>query len=604
MDFTDDSCCTVGEIFNQYLKELGISEFPCGNGNWRNNLKWDSDLLESKNHIISAELFTIEKLIELSYQKPFHKEIVWSSDAKSLLKEAITYPRKIRLDNIHRKFKSLRIVNKNITTVDDYISKFENLEELILSANKITKLNTKILPQSLRILELCGNKIGDHIDSLCISPPPLQHIGLSHNSINTISNFIKPTTVCWELLLSLDLSFNNLENVFQTVDFLKQLPKLRNLHLIGNPLHLFIGYRGYIIDSIKTLSFLDEVTISAHERHLSKGMSRFNKLPTSDICMINLKIDHFKGFLKSEEISAEDLKTFVKYHIEISFMKDCKVTDADVLDSEEVNEASDIDDENTKICISESNDIDDINNPNNIVIKSGEFNFNEDLDYKFNKYIFFTEMKQFADFLSNKLEIRIIQNSIIMSNKPIESEHVSTITIKELDPVESARKRPRKDSAKSAKSATKLAKPKKLKVNVDDLHELSRTKELFASIDIDCQSIANGSFIIEKDCLLIPLNVPESIPEPEIVNITNSDRGKKKMGKSPPKIETNGRTKTNVMKTGKVETIMEEPDGEGNHDMLQEVIELPSMLFSMEVIHWNTAKDGSDWIEKFSSIVS
>lgn len=39
-------------------------------------------------------------------------------------------------------------------------------------------------------------------------------------------------------LLSLDLSYNNLTDLQSTVEILKQLPVLRNLLLIGNPLHV------------------------------------------------------------------------------------------------------------------------------------------------------------------------------------------------------------------------------------------------------------------------------------------------------------------------------------------------------------------------------
>lgn len=48
-----------------------------------------------------------------------------------------------------------------------------------------------------------------------------KHLGLS---------FFRPH------LLSLDLSFNNLADLYSTINVLKTLPKLKNLVLQGNPL--------------------------------------------------------------------------------------------------------------------------------------------------------------------------------------------------------------------------------------------------------------------------------------------------------------------------------------------------------------------------------
>ena len=53
-------------------------------------------------------------------------------------------------------------------------------------------------------------------------------------------------------------------------------PKLSVLHSF---LQLVPGYRGYTIDSIRQLTILDDIRISADEKHFFKGLSKLKGRP-------------------------------------------------------------------------------------------------------------------------------------------------------------------------------------------------------------------------------------------------------------------------------------------------------------------------------------
>lgn len=75
-------------------------------------------------------------------------------------------------------------------------------------------------------------------------------------------------------LISLDLGFNDLMDLPAMVAALRSLGRLRLLVLQGNPLALLPHYRGFTVDSLARLCVLDDVTVSAHERHQCRGLGQ------------------------------------------------------------------------------------------------------------------------------------------------------------------------------------------------------------------------------------------------------------------------------------------------------------------------------------------
>ena len=96
-------------------------------------------------------------------------------------------------------------------------------------------------------------------------------MGLGYNHVRTLEGCISSSL--WPRLLSLDLSFNDLDDLHEVVGKMALLPSLRSLLLLGNPLSLAPGYRGFIVDFLKDLLIFDDVFISAEERHDFDGLA-------------------------------------------------------------------------------------------------------------------------------------------------------------------------------------------------------------------------------------------------------------------------------------------------------------------------------------------
>ncbi|KAL3856249.1 hypothetical protein ACJMK2_011024 [Sinanodonta woodiana] len=272
-----------------------------------------------------ANLEKTEALEEyvISKSSPWKLDYSWSNEAKMLREVAVKSPWLIDDVFILSFFKTIRIVDKNVSEVDPGFLRFSNLEELTLSCNFITTVNAKNLPRSLKVLELCGNQISD-LSSLCVQPPELIHLGLGFNRLSFIGDCL--TQDYWPSLLSLDLGHNNLTDLLDVVRKLGSLPKLRNLILQGNPLALIPGYRGYTIDCLRKLSILDDIMISADERHHFKGLARRREY-ILDEAKVTFEVICIKGVPIPDELkNPEDLPEFPiierKYFVQFMFPED------------------------------------------------------------------------------------------------------------------------------------------------------------------------------------------------------------------------------------------------------------------------------------------
>ncbi|CAG2234193.1 unnamed protein product [Mytilus edulis] len=123
-------------------------------------------------------------------------------------------------------------------------------------------------------------------------------------------------------LLSLDLSHNNLSDLLDVVRKLGTLPKLRNLILQGNPLALIAGYRGYTIDSLRKLNILDDIMISADEKHHYKGLARRREY-ILDEAKVTLEVGYIKGVPLPDEIKRSLTKEGLQYVVEEAARKIC-----------------------------------------------------------------------------------------------------------------------------------------------------------------------------------------------------------------------------------------------------------------------------------------
>ncbi|ELU10855.1 hypothetical protein CAPTEDRAFT_191885 [Capitella teleta] len=220
----------------------------------RENHKKGKKVIE-KNKVISQFSITLkdygavhektETLSELLSAKrsPWNLDYSWSDEAKRLREIAVKSPWLIDNNFIFSHFVTLRLIDRQITVLDEEFLKFSNLEELTLSANYLKTVDSRNFPPNLKVLELCGNQISQ-MEDLCKQSPPLQHLGLGHNALTSVEDYI--TSQYWPCLLSLDLSHNHLVDLMDIIRKLQSLPKLRNLILLGNPLAVeFVNFGFY-----------------------------------------------------------------------------------------------------------------------------------------------------------------------------------------------------------------------------------------------------------------------------------------------------------------------------------------------------------------------
>ncbi|NWY53950.1 LRC43 protein, partial [Chionis minor] len=298
---------SVSAAFWEHLQHLGLQDFPCGLGSW-NKSRFDAhpspcggwlgpgaDPARQEEAVLLSEE-SPEALMELlrDAHSPWALPPDCSPQDQRLREMAVLAPELTRGSNVSQIIRSLRIVGKGVEEVDKGLLQLHQLEELILSANQISKIESANLPRSLKVLELCCNAVADLRD-LCVQPPPaLQHLGLGYNRLCSPSQDKYLTVAFWPNLVSLDLSFNSFMDLLGLVSQLSSLQKLRVLVLQGNPLALTPTYRGFLVDSLPKLSILDDIHIEADERHQFHDLARQPELIRSEARVV-VSIGEIKG---------------------------------------------------------------------------------------------------------------------------------------------------------------------------------------------------------------------------------------------------------------------------------------------------------------------
>jgi hypothetical protein len=166
-------------------------------------------------------------------------------------------------------FKQLNFNQCNITDIDpQFPAVMTQLEDLCITGNKLTKLNN--LPPNIKTVNAYGNEI-TNID-VGKNLKHLHSIGVGYNHISDLS-FVTITP----LLLSLDLSYNDIVDLKNSVLAIKQLKHLKILSLHGNCICLLSHYRSSILANIQNLISLDDSSVSLEEK--KNSISIFNGFP-------------------------------------------------------------------------------------------------------------------------------------------------------------------------------------------------------------------------------------------------------------------------------------------------------------------------------------
>ncbi|XP_069038265.1 leucine-rich repeat-containing protein 43 isoform X4 [Lepisosteus oculatus] len=318
------SFSTVSSAFQQQLCALCLKDFPCGPGSWNKPNRapdWRRSSGFGEQELGGAGVEETETLIEYlnGTLSPWTLEDACGQE-RGLKEMAVRSHGPICSDFIFKYFTKLRIVDKGVSVVDERLLRFINLEELVLSGNHISEINSDHLPRALKVLELCANEISD-MKGLCKNPPPgLQHLGLGYNRLSSVTNYKYLMAAFWPELVSLDLSFSGFGDQVGMMDALATLPSLRCLVLQGAPLTLAPSYPGYTLDSLPRLIFLDDARVSPDERHCFSGLAKKRELIAEEGVVI-VKIGELKGIpdpcLEAEKTANEF--PFIAYSFLITY---------------------------------------------------------------------------------------------------------------------------------------------------------------------------------------------------------------------------------------------------------------------------------------------
>ncbi|NXY18316.1 LRC43 protein, partial [Atrichornis clamosus] len=290
----------VSAAFREHLRHLALQDFPCGLGSWNKSCLQARRSPRAEpagpEEAVPPGEESPEALLELLRDRhsPWALPCDCSPQDRLLREVAVLAPELLRGSRVFQVLKSLRIVDKGVEEVDEGLLQFQQLEELVLSANYISRVTSANLPRTLKVLELCFNAVGD-LQDLCAQPPPqLQHLGLGYNRLCGPSQDKHLTADFWPNLVSLDLSFNSLTDLLGLVSQLSTLQKLRILVLQGNPLALIPTYKGFLLDSLPKLCLLDDTHIWPDERQQFCGLARQPELVRSEARVV-VSIGEMKG---------------------------------------------------------------------------------------------------------------------------------------------------------------------------------------------------------------------------------------------------------------------------------------------------------------------
>ncbi|KAG2389020.1 hypothetical protein C9374_014420 [Naegleria lovaniensis] len=218
-------------------------------GNWSSNAA----------HAIKADLFgsieyNIKKQLEANKALREPKPI-----DELLFNVATTVSRDFTLSSICSKyFHDINLSSCKITEIDsEFVNYCKFLEVLSLSFNKLTSI--RCLPQNLYGLTAYSNSISKIVPLKTFAN--IVHLGLGYNRLNNLA-FVENCPY----LASLDVSFNDLTSLEQSLQSLTKVPSLKTLNLQGNCFCLLEHYRGAVFSSLPKIETLDNESFSEESR--------------------------------------------------------------------------------------------------------------------------------------------------------------------------------------------------------------------------------------------------------------------------------------------------------------------------------------------------
>ncbi|KAI9145169.1 hypothetical protein BKA69DRAFT_541867 [Paraphysoderma sedebokerense] len=160
----------------------------------------------------------------------YDPDTTWSSESvafKQFLKRLNSQRQKPSRQQIYSFFTSLRLNDRKINQIDSEFLNLSDLIELSLTGNYLDSVQS--LPSNIEVLHLNANRLTllPHLGVL----NRLVHLGLSHNFISSPMNGTAKVQIP-DSLISVDLSYNSISNLYEWTETLKEAKNLRLLTLM------------------------------------------------------------------------------------------------------------------------------------------------------------------------------------------------------------------------------------------------------------------------------------------------------------------------------------------------------------------------------------
>ncbi|XP_030272338.1 leucine-rich repeat-containing protein 43 isoform X2 [Sparus aurata] len=500
------SSTTLSAAIEKQIRRLCLNDFPCGNGSWR----------KPKDNEEAAETEDTGALLDLLScpHSPWMYDESWSPQAPALRQLAVLAPERLHAAFIYSYFTTLRIVDKGVSVIDSGLLKFSKLEELVLSANKISEIPVENLPSTLKILELRANSLSALNRLTSRPPPPLRYLSLGSNCLGSHEDISNLTGRHWPQLVCLDLSDCEFQDQQVLMNALSTLPHLRTLVLEGNPLTLASCYPGFTVESLPQLSYLDGSWISPEERQCFRGLAKMSDLIV-DQASVTVRVGRMRGIpdpMMRVDNSTPDFPVVTyRYSITYEFLshqtpvnlKFDSGTKSDAAATAHVTEgcSSDADLPSSKTC-----EKDTCRHDTAYVSRhsTSKLSWSECMDFSDTQTHNITDLRGLKRFLNQGFYLRIEEEKVL--SWPAVSEDVTmsktSQTVKE--------KKGRKESA--IKSSSTKDKPKdKKKKSVPELVQDTPVRRLLGSVHVPLQSLITGGEKVDVLCELGSLHVESAV---------------------------------------------------------------------------------------------
>nr|XP_029131646.1 leucine-rich repeat-containing protein 43-like [Labrus bergylta] len=491
---------TLSAVLKKLIQRLCLEDFPCGYGSWR--------ATNSKG----AETEETDALLDMlsCSHSPWRVDASWSPQASALRRIAVLTPERLSTDFVYRYFSTLRVVDKEVSVIDDGLLRFSKLEELVLSANRISQIPAENLPSTLKILELCANEVSA-LSGLTRRPPPrLQYLGLGANRLGSHDDASHLTGRHWPQLVCLDLSDCEFQDQRALLSALSTLPCLRTLVLQGNPFTLASCYPGLTVDSLPQLSCLDAVWISSEERRRHRGLTDVRDLKVEQ-ASATVSVGRMRGIpdpmMGVDENAPEFPVITCRYHISYdSFSQQAPVTPTSDIEPKFVTEniSSDADLPSNQNCAKEKESSTQMDADDPMVhteethasrCSTSKLPWAECVDFSDTQTHAVGDLSRFKRFLKQGLYLRIEEEKVLSWPPP--SEDVTAAKPNPADKVKKGGKG--KETPNKAGSNKDKSKDKKKKSAQDLIHDAPVTRFL-ASVHVPLLNLLKTGQTIDVLC--------------------------------------------------------------------------------------------------------